>query len=121
MRCCPECGKERDASVEKCPYCEQELQITVLSPQERETFQGVTINQDTDEGREENYQYTGYGPNHRVHIRHVHVSGGSFWSKLLIALTIMAFLAALVFVALPLVFVVVAIVAVVSFIMRLLK
>lgn len=118
---CLDCGKEiNDSPTQRCPDCENTHQVTVLSPGEREQFQGVTINQDEEPGRED-YQYTSYGPNHRVHVRQIHVHGSSFWSRILIALTIMAFLAALVFVALPIVLVVVAVFAVISFIIRLLR
>lgn len=119
MRCL-DCGKEIDDSCQRCPDCENMHQVTVLSPGEREQFEGVTINQEDETGRED-HQYTSYGPNHRVHVRQIHVHGSSFWSRMLIALTVMAFLAALVFVALPIVLVVIAVIAVVSFVIKLLN
>lgn len=116
---CPDCGKEIDASSQRCNSCENMQHVTVLTPGEREQFQGVTINQEEEPGKD--YQYTSYGPNHRVHVRQIHVRGSSFWSRLLIALMVMAFLAALVFVALPIVLVVIAVIVLVSFVIRLLN
>ena len=118
---CPDCGKEMNGHECQCPDCgSKQPHVSVLTPQERETFQGITINQDQGE-EDRNYQESGSRASHRVHIKQVHLGGGGFLNRLLITLAIMAFLAALVFVALPLVLAVIAAVLIISFIMRMFK
>ena len=119
MRCL-DCGKEHDGPGERCRECDSEQQVTVLTPGERERFQGVTIQQD-DETGEEHYRETGRREAPRVHVRYIQMQGGSFWSRLLLILAVIAFLAALLFVALPIMLVVIAVVVVASFLVRLLR
>ena len=51
---CGFCGREVDKGTTECPYCHYRftLDTQVLSPEERDTFEGVTIDESTgaDEG-----------------------------------------------------------------------
>ncbi|WP_299449400.1 hypothetical protein [uncultured Phascolarctobacterium sp.] len=130
---CGFCGREVDKGVVECPYCHYRFEIDaqVLSPNERDTFEGVTIEEDgttTDnknvkdnndrQYRESNYSYQGYNrqgkqqPNIKVH---------SFGcgSSILMTLLILGGVLTLVFFLLPTFIVFAAIGAVVVFILRL--
>ncbi|MCX7780653.1 MAG: zinc ribbon domain-containing protein [Negativicutes bacterium] len=121
---CSDCGKEKGDHANACPHCGYAPNITVLSPEEREQFQGVTIEQnERQEERRANgyYEYTSTGPNHRVHVRHISFdsTGGGFWSRILIILAVLGFIAALLFVALPLALIVIAVAALASLVIKL--
>ena len=104
---------EPDSSI--CSRCATEtVEVKVLRPDERDDFHGLTIQQggeaDNTKGfREEtpgNYEYRSEGPGHRVYVRQV--SFGShmgFLTKLLIVAVILF----LVFVALPIALIVLAV------------
>ena len=53
---CDFCGREVERGTLECPYCHYRFKIdpTVLTPDERDTFEGVTIEQDgsTSDGQE---------------------------------------------------------------------
>jgi hypothetical protein len=111
-----------DDSAKVCSNCDRNRSVTVLTPEEREGFQGVTINQEQERQENGYYEYSSTGPNHRVHVRQVHFNSGTgFLSRLFIVLAILAFLAALVLVALPLAVIVIGVVAVISFIIRMMR
>ena len=44
---CSFCGKELERGTQECPYCHCsiEAEVQVLRPEERDTFDGVTIEQ----------------------------------------------------------------------------
>lgn len=50
---CSFCGKELERGTQECPYCHCsiEAEVQVLRPEERDTFDGVTIEQDGNAGR----------------------------------------------------------------------
>ena len=112
---CPKCGAAMDNDSSICSRCAAETgEVKVLRPDERDDFNGLTIQQDGDADnttgvREEtpgNYEYRSEGPGHRVYVRQV--SFGShmgFLTKLLIVAVILF----LVFVALPIALIVLAV------------
>ena len=112
---CPKCGAEMEPDSSICSRCATEtVEVKVLRPDERDDFHGLTIQQGgeaehTTEFREEtpgNYEYRSEGPGHRVYVRQV--SFGShmgFLTKLLIVAVILF----LVFVALPIALIVLAV------------
>lgn len=112
---CPKCGGEMETDSSICSRCAAETsEVKVLRPDERDDFNGLTIQQggesDNATGfREEtpgNYEYRSEGPGHRVYVRQV--SFGShmgFLTKLLIVAVILF----LVFVALPIALIVLAV------------
>lgn len=111
---CPKCGGEMETDSSICSRCAAETgEVKVLRPDERDDFNGLTIQQggeseNTTGFREEtpgNYEYRSEGPGHRVYVRQV--SFGShmgFLTKLLIVAVILF----LVFVALPIALIVLA-------------
>ena len=112
---CPKCGGEMETDSSICSRCAAETgEVKVLRPDERDDFNGLTIQQggeseNTTGFREEtpgNYEYRSEGPGHRVYVRQV--SFGShmgFLTKLLIVAVILF----LVFVALPVALIVLAV------------
>jgi hypothetical protein len=115
---CPTCGREVPPHETGCPHCrEGEGQVKVLTPAERENFQGVTLGDEpAEEGRERRYQYGNGGQ--RIYVRHVSFGGGSsLWTKLIIL--VVAGVA--IFVVLPMFFLFFAAAGVIWFILSLLR
>ena len=112
---CPKCGGEMEIDSSICSRCAAETgEVKVLRPDERDDFNGLTIQQGGESEnatgfKEEtpgNYEYRSEGPGHRVYVRQV--SFGShmgFLTKLLIVAVILF----LVFVALPVALIVLAV------------
>ena len=105
---CPKCGAAMDNDSSICSRCAAETgEVKVLRPDERDDFNGLTIQQDGDADnttgvREEtpgNYEYRSEGPGHRVYVRQV--SFGSQSMGFLTKLLIVAVILFLIFVALP--------------------
>lgn len=93
---CPNCyGKIQDGT-DNCPHCGRESAVTVLSRQERDSFDGITIEGETGDTRR---QYHSYDAGNQSRVKHINVSfGSSGWTgKLIVA----AVLAILVFFFLP--------------------
>ena len=112
---CPKCGGEMETDSSICSRCAAETgEVKVLRPDERDDFNGLTIQQGGESEnatgfKEEtpgNYEYRSEGPGHRVYVRQV--SFGShmgFLTKLLIVAVILF----LFFVALPIALIVLAV------------
>ena len=123
---CSKCGGELDAEG-FCQSCTAgEPEIKVLSPDERDDFHGLTLQQGDDpykqqehfqsEGQAGNYEYRSEGPGHRVYVRQV--SWGSQSTSLLTKLAIAAVILFLLFVALPIALVIVAVSSVLWWLLR---
>ena len=120
---CSFCGKELERGTQECPYCHCsiEAEVQVLRPEERDTFDGVTIEQDgnaeggtrVEDMRTERrtYEQNNGGPQIRVH------SFGC--GSGLMTLLILGGILAIFFFLLPTFLIFAAIGAVVVFIMRL--
>jgi hypothetical protein len=96
---CANCAKEIGPGEKECPNCGQpQGEVKVLTREERENFQGITLGDAPAE--EGSYQYESRGPGHRIYVRQVSFGTGksSFWTKLIIA----AAVGVLIFVFLPL-------------------
>ena len=106
---CPKCSEEFAGTGPICNRCvTAAAEVKVLRPDERDDFQGLTIQQ-TDESANRgvyqnetnggNYEYRSEGPEHRVYVRQVSLGSKpwGFLTKLLIAVLVLFF----VFVALP--------------------
>ena len=112
---CPKCGAEMETDASICSRCAAETsEVKVLRPDERDDFNGLTIQQGGESDNATgfrgetpgNYEYRSEGPGHRVYVRQV--SFGShmgFLTKLLILAVILF----LVFVALPVALIVLAV------------
>ena len=94
---CIHCGADTEPGQDICINCRQKPEVTVLPPEERENFAGLTIEQDPD--RKDYHQS---GPNHSH--PHVFVRQFSFRSTkghLLLKLLIGAVFLVIVIFALP--------------------
>ncbi len=118
---CPTCGRDME-NAESCPYCRDSGgEVKVLTPAERENFQGVTLDSGPgpdEERREGSYKYESRGPHHRVYVRQVNLGGGM---SLLTKLLIVAVIGVVLFVILPMFFLFFAAAGVVWFILSLLR
>lgn len=110
---CAKCGEAIIGSEEKCKICEGlEQDIRVLSPDERDRFKGLTIQQGqetpSDPDRDGSYEYRNEGPGHRVYVRQVSFGSSSMgWIAKLLLLLFFLFV---LFIALPVALVSIAIV-----------
>ncbi len=95
---CERCGAELSADG-RCPVCDAEKNVRVMSQEERLGYRGVTI----DEGQpetENDVRFERGGTWHRV--RYTTVSGANSWqSKAILIVGAIAVLAFLFFIALP--------------------
>ncbi len=93
---CPNCGAQIPAGTGTCPQCGHVAEVTVLSRQERDDFNGMTIEE---ENREGSRRYSGgTGAWRRSKQVNITFDSSSWISKLIVA----AVLALLVFFFLPL-------------------
>ena len=107
---CPKCGGESDEVGSVCKRCAAaEPEVKVLSPDERDDFNGLTIQQGNEREQGPDYpqwpadsshEYHSEGPGHRVYVRQV--SFGSQSTGILTKLVLAAVVLFLLFVALPL-------------------
>lgn len=94
---CPNCKETIQDSAEACPHCNYKLSVTVLSQQERDSFHGITIEDNSHAGHEQHRRYeTGGSPR----IKQFNFSFGS--SGWLGNLMVVAILAVALFFFLPL-------------------
>ncbi|HEY8464586.1 MAG TPA: zinc ribbon domain-containing protein [Bacillota bacterium] len=104
---CYECQAEINPDSQTCPYCGARLhQVEVLSPEERENFQGLTIDaSDEKEGSQDHYdqEYEYYNPLKGVYVRRFSFGNGKggFLNQLAIGLIVLGLL----FLAFPLLFI----------------
>ena len=131
---CGFCGREVDKGVLECPYCHYRFEVDaqVLTPNERDTFDGVTIEEDGStvdnknvaQGADSGYsqgsysQGNGYGKSGQQGPQ-IKVHSFGCGSGLLMTLLIVGGILALFFFLLPTFIVFAAIGAVVVFILRL--
>jgi ribosomal protein L40E len=114
---CAKCGREIGPQATECPYCASKGEVRVLSREERENFDGVTLGDESSAGGD--YTYESQGARNRVYVRQVNFGSGgtSIWTKL----AIVAVIGLLLFVVLPMFFLFFAAAAVVWFIISLLR
>lgn len=102
MRCAT-CGRELGSEERDCPGCRENGQsVKILTPEERENFGGVTLEDDSRGPRgQEYYRFDGEDQRQRVYVRKINFgSGMGLWTKLLFA-AVMGFL---IFFVLPMAF-----------------
>ncbi len=104
---CDFCGREVPDNIEECPYCHYRFTLSpqTLSPAERDSFEGVTIEEDgTDSGASEKEQRDeGERPPRQAPVFQVRTFGcsGGFLFTLLFIVLVLAF----VFFVMPMFFV----------------
>lgn len=98
---CAYCGHSLAENDTKCTNCGNPVSpVSVLPPEEREAFNGLTIDQDTGEQADGNTGNT-RRRQERVYFRHVHLGGKSIFSGIFTLVTIGFIIAAILFFALP--------------------
>lgn len=122
---CGFCNREIDDNLFECPYCHYQIKkdSQVLSPRERDNFEGITIEEDgstndsASNGRHEQHQHSQQGAGYGQ--PKIKVKTFNFSSGLLLSLFIIGGILALFFFLLPAFLIFAAIGAVVIFIMKL--
>lgn len=126
---CGFCGREVDKGTTECPYCHYRftLDTQVLSPEERDTFEGVTIDESTGTDESNAQSVSSYGEREQYEERlrqqaaqsgvKVHTFGCG--SGLLMTLLILCGILAVIFFLLPTFLIFAAVGAVVVFVLRL--
>ena len=104
---CNFCGREVPRGTQECPYCHYrfEIEATVLNPQERDEFEGVTIDEsgyeetaakderrpeqrERYERREEYSNKNGSGP--KIYVKNLNGCGGGLLGVLLVIAVLIA-------------------------------
>lgn len=131
---CDFCGRDVNQGATECPYCHYQFKIDakVLSPNERDTFEGVTIEEDGSSSssssprnekieQERGYRQEGrsYGQRQQTEFGRVKVHQFGCGSGILMTLLILGGILTLFFFLLPTFLVFAAIGAVVVFVLRL--
>jgi hypothetical protein len=81
---CIYCGAFTDPSQTVCEKCRHNPEVTVLAPEERENFNGLTIEQDLNGNEYHQSQETDSNPH--VYVRRISLgSSGGLLTKLIIA------------------------------------
>lgn len=125
---CDFCGREVEERLTECPYCHYQLkkETQVLSPDERDTFEGITIEEDgstsssdkttrADDSYRRGYDSSRqYGPQPHFKVKTVNISSG-----ILMTLLIIGGILALFFFLLPAFLIFAAVGAVIVFLLKL--
>lgn len=125
---CDFCGREVEERLTECPYCHYQLkkETQVLSPDERDTFEGITIEEDGSTSssdkttRADDSYHRGYdssrqtGPQPHFKVKTVNISSG-----ILMTLLIIGGILALFFFLLPAFLIFAAVGAVIVFLLKL--
>lgn len=89
---CSKCGTQFEGDSQFCPNCQPA--VRVLTPEERENFEGMTI-QDTEYRGNGDRDYSGTG--RRVYVKHIQLGPGGLLGRIILGLVV----AGLIVVALP--------------------
>jgi len=111
---CRICGAEIETNEQECSKCkEMENKVQVLTPEERQYFNGITVEQDQqdDEGH---YRGQASNANQQMYTKQFTISSIGLFTKLLIGIV----LAGIIFVALPIAIFFVSIGGLIAYIMR---
>ena len=125
---CDFCGREVEERLTECPYCHYQLkkETQVLSPDERDTFEGITIEEDgstsssdkttrADDSYRRGYDSSSQaGPQPHFKVKTVNISSG-----ILMTLLIIGGILALFFFLLPAFLIFAAVGAVIVFLLKL--
>ena len=88
---CPNCNEIIQTGADICPHCGYTLAVTVLSRQERDGFDGVTI--EGDNLNDSHGQYSSYESGGSPRVKRINLSfGSSGWGRNLMVAAILAVL-----------------------------
>lgn len=88
---CPNCNEIIQTGISNCPHCGHTLTVTVLSRQERDGFNGITIEGESADNRSGQYKH--YEASGSPRIKRINLSfGSSGWTGNLIAAAVLAVL-----------------------------
>lgn len=123
---CDFCGREIEDRLSECPYCHYQLKrdTQVLSPDERDTFEGITIEEDGSTRSSEAFdersdRFKRYEQSQQPQQPHFKVRTFNLSSGILMTLLIIGGILALFFFLLPAFLVFAAVGAVVVFLLKL--
>ena len=122
---CTKCGQEIDASG-RCPYCDHEApEVRVMSKEEKNLYNGITIDETIEHttNRQENRAYNNKQSGANVFFKNIRLDtfGSNWMSKAAVFLLIAAVVGFVVFIALPVALIGVAIGIVVWFLLSFLR
>ena len=107
---CSICGSERQAGEEHCEICNaKENKVKVLTSEENQYFDGITVEQDFDQRAKSHESYQKEYRDARIYTTEFKIIPTSFLTKLVIGIILAMMAAVLFFVALPIVMVVIGI------------
>ena len=105
---CPNCGNDSPQNEVNCPVCQTPLNaVQVLTPEERENFDGATINSGTPDQTYYDSDQTA-DPGRRVYVRQINLGDGKL--GILPRLIIAALILILIFLFLPLAILIVVVI-----------
>lgn len=114
---CSVCGVDIQSDEQLCSRCiELEHKVQVLTPEEKQDFAGLTIEQDQEKESAGHDDYRGHGENQRIYVKHVNLNMGQtgIFTKIILGIII----AGLLIVALPIALFIISIVVFSLYVMR---
>jgi len=111
---CKVCGSEVEADEEQCSKCREiENKVQVLTPEEKQHFNGMTLEQDEreEEGHE---QYRASNANQQMYSKQFSIGNTSLFTKLLLGVILVGF----VFIALPVALFLISVVGIITYMVR---
>ena len=110
---CIVCGALVQDGEEKCSNCRSiENQVKVLSLEEKQRFDGITLEQDSKE--QGHYEYEKNNTNHKIYSKQISLNGTSLFTKIMIGIIV----AVMLVIALPIALFVMSIVGLFLYVMR---
>lgn len=113
---CTICGAEIQSDTGLCSKCKEiERNIQILSPEEKQEFDGITIEQDPEKSAEEHYKYQSYNENQHIYVKHINFGGQmALLTKILLGILFIG----LIVIALPVALFFISVVGLFLFFMR---
>lgn len=111
---CKVCGAKVQGDEQECSDCREiENKVQVLSPEERQHFSGITLEQDVQEQKSDGW-HEGSNANQRIYIKQFSMGNTNLLTKLVIGII----LAGLVVIALPIALFLISIVGLFLYVVR---
>lgn len=112
---CRVCGAVVEADEQECSKCrEMENKVQVLTAEELEHFNGITLEQEQQEDEGQHYEHQANNDNQQMYTKQFNISSTSLLTKLLVGIILVG----VVFVALPIAVFFISIVGLVTYMVR---